>query len=237
MLKDRISIGDSNMTTGRPRPKAPLKTQEAYNAAVQLYNQEFRTLGERTTAFVIIQSILVAAFVAVLVNPNWFPYAFEFITFGISIVGILFCISHHVAGRSGSTVAFMWRQYMRGLESNHQDAPWKRVYDYCKAEHKKHGEAQLKNLWTRLQCERCLLERSPLPTAWIVTPFIFLMIWFAVSLYLTARLFIEGDPLRLNLFLPLPASISLSIIVSLLGLGALLFIICSCRVWWKTRRS
>ena len=34
---------------------------ESYSAAVQLYNQEFRALGERTAAFVIVQSIFLPA--------------------------------------------------------------------------------------------------------------------------------------------------------------------------------
>jgi len=230
------------MTTARPRPRPPLKTQEAYNAAVQLYNQEFRTLGERTTAFLIVQSILVAAFVTVLIIPaptieETLPYAFYLVLIGIIVVGILFCVLYYLAGRSGAQAAFRWRQYMLYIEHNQQDTPWNWVYNYCDEEHKKHGEPPqkrkvytwLRNLFTRLQCERCLLERPPLPSAWLFSPAIFLMVWASAIIYIV----LSYMPQRGFPWDSAP-TLAISIFIFLIFF---FIIIWRCTVWWKTRRN
>jgi len=223
------------MTNQQARP--PLTPAESYNAAVQLHNQEFRTLGERNNAFLIAQSILVVALVTLLTYQHLFPLALEFFIWGISIVGSLFCLFHHLAGRSGSQAAFRWRQYMSLLETGQTDTPWKQFYEYCEDEHKKHGKARIKNLWTRLQCDRCLLERSPLPTAWITTPAIFAAIWVFVSSYITKRLFMPDDPLLLDLLLCVEATRAISVIVAVITFLILCYIVYHCVVWWKTRRN
>ncbi|MBA7468520.1 MAG: hypothetical protein GH158_05555 [Dehalococcoidia bacterium] len=206
-----------------------------YNAAVQLHNQEFRTLGERTTAFLIIQSILIAGFFTVLVNPTWFPSAFPFIILGISIAGVLFCISHHISGKTGSQAAFKWKQYMLYIENKRQDAPWNWVYNCCSDNHEKHGEPRKRNLFRRLLCRRCLLERSPLPSSWITTPAIFLMVWFCASLYVVVRLLLPNDHLHSNSLICPSVSISISFIIMLFALGALSFVIWQASVWWQNR--
>jgi len=233
------------MTTRRRRQIATLTPAESYNAALQLHNQEFRTLGERNYAFLIAQSILVVALVTVLVNSKLFPYALIFIMWVIIMAGILFCISHHLAGRAGSTAAFIWRQYMLDIERNQQDTPWNWVYNYCEERHKKHGEPPqkrkvctwLRSLLTRLKCDRCLLERSPLPIVWLITPGIFAGIWFAFSFYIARRLFIKGDPLTLNLtdFFPLGLAQAISIIVTLIAFGVLCYLICRFVKWFRTK--
>lgn len=168
------------MTMGNQEPREPLTQPESYNVALQLHNQEFRALGERTGAFLLIQSVLVAAFVTVLVSQNTFAYAFEFIALGIGLVGILYCIIHNHAGSSGSQAAFRWRQYLRSIENNQENTPWNWVYEHCP--HTCHGRGIIRFL-TQLRCERCLLEKSPLPTTWLVSPAIFLLAWIVALVY------------------------------------------------------
>lgn len=216
------------MTTRRRRPTEPLKPSESYYAAAQLYTQEFRTVGERTNAFFIAQSIFFTAFFLTLASQKLFPFAFTYVVSGIIVIGVLFCVLHLLAGRAGSRAAFRWRQYMtHHIENNHADTPWNWFYIDCK--HTPQGEIH-KKLWHRLKCERCLLERPPLPSAWLFSPAIFLMVWSVASLYTPIKLSMEGDPLRSNLLFPLP--LSMSIIVALFALGALGFVIWHLIVWW-----
>lgn len=150
-----------------------LTPAELYSAAIQFHNNEFRTLGERTVAFLIIQSILVAALVHVITIPvpvlrQTFAYAFYPVAFGICTLGILFCVLHYVAGLVGSKTALRWRQYMQGIENNQQD-PWKSFFNKC-SEH-----------------EKSLFKSLPLPGSWLFSTAIFLWAWFAAVTYLVLR--------------------------------------------------
>ena len=209
------------MTTKSREEKAPLSPADEYNAAVQLHNQEFRALGERTTAFLIAQSILVAAFVHILTGRGHFPIAFEVIALGIIVIGILYCVLHYLAGQSGSQAAFRWRQYMmRHIENNDQDAPWNWFYDHC--EHTHEGERH-RNILARLLCEKCLLKRRPLPTAWLISPAIFFMAWIAAIISIIWKL-----------GLPLPCTIALTV---LFAAGALYSILWRWKVWWHHQEN
>jgi len=189
-----------------------------------------------------VQSIFVAAFATLLVNAGQFPWALAVFMWALSIGASLFCFFHHIAGRSGARAASKWRRYMRLIETGQAEMPWKKFYEYCEAEHDNHGEVPpirnvcswLKNLCARLQCDRCLLTRLPLPNAWITTPAIFAMGWVIASAYLTTRLFIAADPLAIDPFLPLLCSRSISIVVLVFTVIILCCILCHYRIWWRT---
>lgn len=216
------------MTTERPKPRAPFTEAESYNVAVQLHNQEFRTLGERTMAFLIVQSILVAAFVTILTIPpstmkETLPYAFYPFASGIIVVGISYCFLQYLAGRSGSQAAFRWRQYMRHIENNHPDTPWNWFYADCQHTH---SERKFKGWWSRRHCERCLLERPPLPSSWLISPAIFLLAWACAIIYIFLRCI--GGRVPLNSALAIGTSIFIFLIF-------LSLIIWRCLAWWRTR--
>jgi len=154
-----------------------LKISDYYKAAVDLHNQEFRTLGERANAFLITQSILVAAFVYIVKSQNLVGR--EFIAWGIILAGIWLCLVYCLAGSSGSQAAFRWRQYMLSLEK--QDGPW--GWFYARYHHKYNGKG-IRHFLLQFCCERCLLERSPLPIVWLITPAIFFAVWFGATYYI-----------------------------------------------------
>lgn len=205
------------MTTPNQGQQAPFSSVDEYNAAVQFYIQEFRTLGERTNAFLIVQSILVSAFVLVLIMEESHPYAFEFIVLGISVVGILYCFLHHRAGQSGSRTAFGWRQYMCHIENNEQNAPWNWLYAHIH------------------DSEKWLLKKHPLPSVWLFSPAIFLAVWLCASLYIPIRLIFDSSyHLTICCF---PLVLSLSIIATLFALGALGFVIWRIKIWRCSRED
>lgn len=205
------------MTTENQESREQLHLSERYNAAIQLHNQEFRTLGERNNAFLITQSILVAAFVYIVTSQNL--VAPEFIAWGIILAGIWLCCFYCQAGRSGSQAAFRWRQYMRRMENKQPLTPWNWVYDDSKH---KHGQETRRNLLRRLTCERCLLERSPLPIAWLISTAIFLAVWGGATCYIH----VIGD-FSLCLYHIVTLWISLGIVGS--------FIINKSIVWWRQK--
>lgn len=205
------------MNTEEPIPEPPLTQAESYNTAIQLHNQEFRTLGERTNSFLIVQSILVAAFVMIRVNPELFPYAFPLISGGISMVGILFCVLHYSAGKLGSQTAFRWRQYMLHIENRHPDAPWNWFYKDCK-------DAGL---------ERRLLDKSPLPSAWLISPAIFFLVWLGAIAYIVVVCSTSPD---FCMFFPLCA-LPLCVLVFLIVVVAIFLFIVSGVAYWLLRRN
>ena len=201
------------MITQNQEQRAPLSPADEYNVALQLHNQEFRTLGERTNAFLIVQSLLVAAFAMIRINPELFPYAFPLITGGISIVGILFCFLHYGAGRLGSRAAFRWRQYMIRVENHHPDAPWSWFY----------GETQC------ARCERRLLNKPPLPSAWLISPAIFFLVWLAAIAYILIVCCTSPDFCKCFPISALPPWLIVFPIVAL--------IVVSLVVWWLLKRN
>lgn len=194
-----------------------LSKADCYNAAVQFRNEEFRTLGQRVNAFLITQSILVAAFVYMVTSQNL--VAPEFIAWGIILAGIWLCFFYCQAGRSGSQAAFKWREYMRHIENKESLTPWNWLYDHYKH---KHGQDTRKNLVVRLICQKCWLERSPLPIAWLISPAIFWAVWAGATYYIHA---IEG--LSLSWYHTASIRISLAAVAS--------YIIYTGVVWWLRR--
>lgn len=204
------------MAVRRPQRRSPMTQAESYNVAVQFHNNEFRTLGTRTTAFLIVQSILVAAFVGLVTIPapivkETFGYAFYPFAFGIAVVGVLFCVLHYVAGMSGSQAAGRWRRYMRHIENHHPDAPWEWFYRDSE-----------RSPWERRQ-----LERLPLPSAWLFSTAIFFWIWVSAIIYLVLRYMPEHgvswhEAPTLRILIPL-FMVSLSLTIWL------------CIVWWRNR--
>ena len=149
----------------------PFNPAESYNTALQLHNQEFRTLSERTNIFLISQSIFVAALGLILTSLQWLPITLDIPALGIIIAGILYCAVYHFAGQSGSRGAFIWRGYMRKIEASDNNAPWKWFY----------------NTYRRNQYPEYLLERPPLPSAWLASPSIFMAIWLGALTYVATN--------------------------------------------------
>lgn len=152
------------------------KQREYYNIALELHNHEFRTLGERSSLFAVIQSILISA-LALIITGQWlFGYIFPYTVPGISLVGAIICFIQYKSGLSGSENAFLWRQYMLSIENNSSDRPkdnmpWHWFYDRYS------GPGSLK--------------KFPLPSVWLYTPTIFMFVWFGASAYIPIRIFLD----------------------------------------------
>ena len=120
----------------------PEDIRNYYNAGIQQYSNEFRTLGERANAFLLTQSILIAALVLIFTNLKEAPIPFGLVAMGIILIGISFCILQIRAGRSGAYSAYAWRKYLLHLENKHTDALWnwfeKYFEDKSKKEESKH---------------------------------------------------------------------------------------------------
>src|SRR4030067_1402413 len=110
----------------------------SYNAAMELLIHEFRTLGERTNAFLITQSIFVGAFVLLVTQTKLQHHMSMVIALAISIIALLFCILHYFSGKTGAEQAFKWRFYMHNeIEKKAKDIlecpvfPWQYLYNKC----------------------------------------------------------------------------------------------------------
>jgi hypothetical protein len=145
----------------------PFNPTESYNAALQLHDQEFRTLSERTNIFLISQSIFVAALALLLTSQQCLPVDLDIPALGIVIAGTLYCLLHHKAGLQGSRGALIWREYMLKIEAGNNNAPWKWFYKTYRSK----------------QYSECLLVRPPLPSAWLVSPSIFMLLWLGAPFY------------------------------------------------------
>jgi len=122
-----ISLGGIYMAAQNSENHPPLEPEDIrnyYNAGIQQYNNEFRTLGDRANAFLLIQSILVAALVLIFTNLKEAPIPFGLVAMGIILLGIFFCMLYIRAGRSGAHSAHAWRQYLLHLENENPSAPW-----------------------------------------------------------------------------------------------------------------
>ena len=152
------------------------KQREYYNVALELHNHEFRTLGERSSLFTVIQSILITALTLIITGQWVFGYIFPYTVPGISLVGAIICFIQYKAGLSGSENAFLWRQYMLSIENNssdepQDDMPW---HWFC---NRYTGPGSLK--------------KFPLPSVWLYTPTIFMFVWFGASAYVPIRVFFD----------------------------------------------
>ena len=154
-----------------------------YSAAAQFYNQELSNIGQRTAAFLIVQSILLAAFVPLLTNQQQLPIAFDIVAVGITIVGSMFCIIHYQSGESGAQTAFVWREYLLDRENGHDDAPFHQFWE----------------LYRQRLFSQSTAGRPPMPVAWLVTPAIFVVVWlcalgYVISNYVLAQGNVDLEP-------------------------------------------
>ncbi|MDD4876302.1 MAG: hypothetical protein PHQ86_04125 [Dehalococcoidales bacterium] len=177
------------MPTNKPVGPEQLTLSTKYNAALQFYNSEFRTLGERTNIFLLSQSIFIAAIILLLNIYNNKNY--EILTIpvmGIILTAILFCSLQIRAGRSGAESAFAWREYMLTLEKSVDHAPWqqfsKEFSNYFKFKDKKLG-------WIKYSGP--LVECLPLPSGWFFTPLIFILFWIGSFIYILITYFGKAD--------------------------------------------
>jgi len=178
-------MNTSNKGVSNPASKEPpsaAETHNYYNAAVQLHNNEFRTLGERANTFLLTQSIFIAGLVLLLINLKKVPIAFDIIAMGIIVTGVMFCLLHIRAGRSGAIAAYGWRKYMLHLEKryNYPDKPWRRFSEYTYKKDKP-TNCCLKKLWRKylswLTKEGDFVKCLPLPSIWLFSPIMFLVVW------------------------------------------------------------
>lgn len=154
------------------------KKKEWHRSALELYKSEISTISESNAAFLIVQSILIAALSTFLVLTQALPYALIFFVLAIATAGSLFCFFHHRAGKSSANTALQWKRYMCFLEGKTKtNSPWKKFHSYLD------------------QKERRSAQRMPLKHAWITNPGIFAVGWFLVALYITIRLFFPDDPI------------------------------------------
>ena len=162
----------------------PLSLENNYSAGIQQYNNEFRTLGERANAFLLTQSILVAALVLIFINLKEAPVPFGIVAMGIILIGIAFCILQIRAGRSGAYSAYAWRQYLLYLENKHPDAAWNWFAKYFECKTKK-AEKEAKCCVTKFLMKKlpwvidegALAKCLPLPGFWVFSTIAFLAVW------------------------------------------------------------
>ncbi len=190
--------GHQLMVGQEVKEKGTCNVNSRYNAAIQLHNQEFRAIGERTAAFLIVQSILVAGLGHVIISESVIlPYAFTVIVSGIIVIGVLYCLMHCKAGELGSLAAFRWRRYMRHVERNEeQEEPWEWFYKQCERPKLADWEKPSPGKKTT---EARLLYEPPWPSSWLLSPAIFSSVWFGAACYIIIRLYCADDNLRQSL--------------------------------------
>jgi len=193
--------------------------RERYNAALELHNHEFRTLGERSNLFAVIQSILISALFLIMIGQDEFGYIFPFTVAGISLVGAIICFLHYKSGLSGAENAFLWRQYMLSIENDvsntpPENMPWKWFH------HKYRGPGSLK--------------KFPLPTAWLFTPTVFTAVWLLASAYIPVR--IGVDPSFASSSIRLAASVFSIVIAAIVFILLWFFIIQSAKYLWRANK-
>jgi hypothetical protein len=152
------------------------RQREYYNTALELHNHEFRTLGERSNLFAVIQSILISASALIIIGQREFGYIFPYTVSAISLVGAIICFLQYKSGLSGSENAFLWRQYMLSIESHASDRPkdnmpWHWFY--------------------RRYSGPGTLNKFPLPSVWLYTPTLFMFVWSGVSAYIPIRIWFD----------------------------------------------
>lgn len=160
----------------RKQEEMKQKQREYYNAALELYNHEFRTLGERSSFFVVIQSILISALALTITGQGVFGYIFPYTVPGMSLVGAIICLIQYKSGLSGSENAFLWRQYMLSIENDVCDTPQNDMpWHWFQRRYSNHG----------------LFKKFPLPSVWLHTPTLLMFVWFLASAYIPIRIWFD----------------------------------------------
>jgi len=187
-----------------------------YEYAVQLHNQEFRTIGERANSALIVQSILISGIILILINEkNIFGYIYPYVVTGIILIGALISFFLHMSGQEGAKSAFLWRRYMRRLEAGERSKPWNWFY-------KHHNDSRE----VRREGDSGLISKFPLPYSWIIIPLILLGIWSIASLYI---------PIRINFDSSFPTESCITVVVCISRGSSIiiwsLFIFVLYRIW------
>lgn len=172
-------------------PLEPRDIRDYYNAGIEQYSNEFRTLGDRANAFLLTQSIFFTALILILIYRTKVTAPF-IIMAGIILLGISFCLLYIRAGRSGAYSAYAWRQYLLHLENKHPDATWNWFAKYFKGKTEK-ARKEAKCCVTKFLMEHeylsgvidegALAKCLPLPSSWIFSTIAFLLVWFCTSIY------------------------------------------------------
>jgi len=146
---------------------------EWYKTATELYTSSLRALEQRSGAFLLIQSFLIAGYVLLLTRCNNELNIFMYIIVGI---GIITCFSFFIAGNTTSIDTAIWRSYMRMLEKNEHnenrsdELPWV----YYNKEYRERTKGALGKLL------RTALDKLPGPTLWLGLPAFFITAWICV---------------------------------------------------------
>lgn len=180
----------ATQNSGQNPPLKPEDIRVYYNAGIEQHSNEFRTLGDRANTFLLTQSILLTAFILILINRTIFPILFDIIRIGIILLGIFFCWLYIRAGRSGAYSAYAWRKYLLHLENKHPDAPWNWFKKYFESKTEK-AIKEAKCCVTKFLMERhpwvidegALAKYLPLPSVWIFSTIAFLLVWACASVY------------------------------------------------------
>ncbi len=140
------------------------RKMDKYKTAVELYVSCIRSLEQRSGVFLLMQSILVASYVALLVKNN----DLILFTVGISAIGIIICIVFFLAGKTTSVEASVWQSYMIEIEKKEPSTEAKELHwGYYKETYSKRADCITKTA----------LGRFPAPTLWLFSPSVFLTAW------------------------------------------------------------
>jgi len=153
-----------------------MELSDKYHFAILMHNKEFAILGQRTNAFLLVQSILMGGFILILVNSDSFYGSFELFAIAVAMMGLLFCIMNIKGGWASASSAMKWRVYIMSLENGDAEAPFNSFISEFKHNHKDSG--------FHLNCEGCQINVLPYPTSWLFNSFIFIFSWFAGVAYI-----------------------------------------------------
>lgn len=171
-----------------------------YRTATELYTNSLRALEQRSTAFLFTQSLLVGAFVILLVSFQPNNIGLFVTTLGIALIGLAFSLLFYFNHLITSKDAAYWRAYMRFLEKKFsriiddisiKERPWHLFYEYIEKIERK----EPKGSWARI-CYRIsrlwswenAAKKWPAPILWLAAPAIFCIAWIwallcAIQLY------------------------------------------------------
>lgn len=187
-----------------------------YTVASEMYSREISSISDRTNFFFVFQTILVGGIVFAFQGS--LGYLFPYLIFAISIIGSLYCLLHSLSGGLVARSARQWRQYMRNLEGEELNTPWRWFY----------------NDFERLQGDKILLERTPLPIMWLGLPIIFTVVWFGISLYPVIRASFDTTFAESSC---LPAVFVIGSVAVLTALGVLITLMVRFFLWKMDRQT
>jgi len=144
---------------------------DRFKAAVDLYTCSIRALEQRSMAFLIVQSLLVAGYVTLLARCN----AERGVIAVIIAMGIIFCFAFFIAGKTTSIDASAWRSCIKQMDNTTSDPVTEsKLWSCYKAAYSKQSDC----------VTRGAPDRLPGPTLWIFQPAVFLAVWISAILRL-----------------------------------------------------